>query len=356
MYNQCIRNIIVKMFKATSFLLLIIVNSSLAEDYILAVEETKGTIMDTFYKEMCCNSSNSGKKFIVEQDNDIKIAFCPSIVPKLCRVYSSCSEVFQEVSDGINDFHYISDGTVQNSKLVYCTMENQCNLEGPWTRLVHLNMTDGYSKCPEEFKLYEANETRACGRPLTSTGGCVGVKFPVTSYNEYSHICGRVKGYQFGSPDANDVMHGAAEFNNIDSYYVDGISITRGYPRQHIWTLMAGLNELAVPIPDGNPFCPCADVNFTQPATQSFVGSDYYCESGFPGLSDWDPIPYFLDPLWDGQDCNGEQQCCSSDLNLPWFHKVLLSPTTDYIEFRVCADQGTDNEDVLFAEYEIYVK
>ena len=29
----------------------------------------------------------------------------------------------------------------------------------------------------------------------------------------------------------------------IDGTYVDGVSITRGYPRQHIWTFMAALQE-----------------------------------------------------------------------------------------------------------------
>ena len=31
--------------------------------------------------------------------------------------------------------------------------------------------------------------------------------------------------------------------NDINSYYVDGVSITRGSPRQHVWTLMAGVHE-----------------------------------------------------------------------------------------------------------------
>ena len=31
--------------------------------------------------------------------------------------------------------------------------------------------------------------------------------------------------------------------NNINSYYVDGISITHGNPRQHVWTYAAGIQE-----------------------------------------------------------------------------------------------------------------
>ena len=31
--------------------------------------------------------------------------------------------------------------------------------------------------------------------------------------------------------------------NDINSHYVDGLSLTRGNPRKHIWTYMAGLKE-----------------------------------------------------------------------------------------------------------------
>ena len=50
----------------------------------------------------------------------------------------------------------------------------------------------------------------------------------------YSQVCGRVEGYQYGTPDA---IQKGDNHDNIDSYYVDGISLTRGSPRQHIWTL-----------------------------------------------------------------------------------------------------------------------
>ena len=65
-------------------------------------------------------------------------------------------------------------------------------------------------------------------------------------------MCGRVVGYQYGSTDAvypgryTGETYGSvidSSHNDINSYYVDGVSITRGSPRQHVWTLMAGLNE-----------------------------------------------------------------------------------------------------------------
>ena len=82
----------------------------------------------------------------------------------------------------------------------------------------------------------------------------------------YNRVCGRVRGYQKGSPDG---FRGG----NIDGY-VDGLSITHGNPCQHIWTYAIGHSD------QGGVFnkCPCAAVSGISPP--SFVGSNYYCESG----------------------------------------------------------------------------
>ena len=50
-----------------------------------------------------------------------------------------------------------------------------------------------------------------------------------------------------------------------------------------------------------------------------------------------------------------EGPCCNVP-GIPWFHKILNSPTTDDIELRVCADQDTGDEDVPVSLYEIYIK
>ena len=48
--------------------------------------------------------------------------------------------------------------------------------------------------------------------------------------------------------------------------------------------------------------------------------------------------------------------CCTAP-GLPWFHRDYgTSTTTDYIELRVCGDQGPSNEDNPVSFYEIYVK
>ena len=66
----------------------------------------------------------------------------------------------------------------------------------------------------------------------------------------YNHVCGRVIGYAYNSPDA---FHGP---QTIEDSYVDGVSLTHGLPgaRQHVWTFVAGVFESLASNPDT---CPC---------------------------------------------------------------------------------------------------
>ena len=103
----------------------------------------------------------------------------------------------------------------------------------------------------------------------------------------------------------------------------------------------------------GQCVCPCAP---NSPVTvPSFIGNDYFCESGCPG--NWQYNIFCTDPLWVGQQCGLiDKVCCQV---LPWFNKTLNSSTTDYIEMRICEDQPTNDEDshwLSVGYYAIYVK
>ena len=64
--------------------------------------------------------------------------------------------------------------------------------------------------------------------------------------------------------------------NDINSYYVDGVSITHGFPRQHVWTLIAGLSEASNHHSnnDGRYNCPCSQGSPQNSTLQSFIGND----------------------------------------------------------------------------------
>ena len=223
----------------------------------------------------------------------------------------------------------------------YCSIEelhggNRCG-SGGWTRLAYLDMSDATQNCPSGFRLYQSGGVRACGKP---SGGCVSVQFPSNGIS-YSQICGRVKGYQYGHTDALN------NYKNINSYYVEGVSITRGSPRQHVWTLIAGRSESDT----SSSSCPCN--NGSAESVQSFIGNNYFCESGSPSYPS--TTLHTSDPLWDGQGCGSLESSCCNVPGIPWFHRDYGSnTTTDYIELRVCA--SASSEDTPISNIDIYVK
>jgi hypothetical protein len=221
-------------------------------------------------------------------------------------------------------------------------MENLCNSGGGWMRVAHLNMTDSNEKCPEQFRLYSSGGVRACGRPVSSGGSCPGIKFPSFDF-EYSQVCGKVIGYQVGSTDA-----GYYDNDNIESWYVDGVSITHGSPRKHIWTFVAGLTDGTT-----NNRCPCGSNPQSLPG---FVGNDHYCESGNHDSYFINSRFYNTDRLWDGEECGKDETLCCQRSLIPWFLKSLGYSTTDYIEMRICLQESTSNEDIAVEQYVIYVK
>ena len=258
----------------------------------------------------------------------------------------SCTDIKTALPSSPTGYYHV------NSRNIYCNMGELCGSGGGWTRLAYLDMTDSTENCPTGLHLYQSGGVRACGRPVSSGPSCTSpLKFPTNGIS-YSEVCGRVTGYQYNSPDAVSTFYTPiSEHNDINSYYVDGVSITRGSPRQHVWTFMGGLLESYY---NGNN-CPCSNSPGGFQQIQSFVGSDYYCESGNP-TTYWTQQLYTADPLWDGQGCVDQEEGCCSDSDLPWFHRDYGTNTTDYLELRVCGDQATADEDTPVSFYEIYVK
>ena len=255
----------------------------------------------------------------------------------------SCEQIKNKWPDSSSDYYTIVD-TIGRRRHVYCEMEQVCGSSG-WMRVAYLNMTDPSDECPRGFRLYNENGVRACGRPASSSGGCQSsVQFQ--SYGvPYSEVCGRITGYQYSSTDAFHTPN-----VGINSHYVDGVSLTHGSPRKHIWTFAAGFQENI--LPDGGlNTCPCSPGSTqTRP---SFVGNDYFCESGCPGLYQ---RQLYTDPLWDGEGCGSLETVCCQAAGLPWFHKRLSAPTNDNIEMRICASSATNDEDTTVGNYDIYVK
>ena len=187
-----------------------------------------------------------------------------------------------------------------------------------------------------------------CFRSASSGASCDSVLFSVTG-NQYSQVCGRITGYQYGYPHGFFPYHRSQY--SIDTYYIDGVSVTHGQsPRKHIWTFAAGYYEI-----DDHGSCPCGATQSQRDTIPPYIRNNYFCETGTIS----GPNAYMLypnDPLWDGQGC-GPSHSCECTLNSPpWFTTQLNTSTTDAIEVRSCGYQSTSGRNVGIEIIEMYVK
>lgn len=194
-----------------------------------------------------------------------------------------------------------------------------------WTQVANINMSDSTQECPSPWTLFSF-PVRSCS---TTSPGCHGFTLtaPVASY---TRVCGRAIGHQYRTTDA---FQGFLPNRSIDTGYLDGVSFTHGSPRQHIWSLAAGI---------GNYHCPC-EVNNPVPEyllPPSFVGDNYYCDS------------YTHGALWDGLDCTST--CCLE--TPPYFNVTLRTPSSDNLEIRICTDQTRSDEAVHISLVQLYVQ
>ena len=164
-------------------------------------------------------------------------------------------------------------------------------------------------------------------------------------------MCGRLRGYQFGGTDAFNASI-VEKYTSVDSNYVDGVSITYGSnPRTRVWTYAVGTHSYRQKQYD----CPCNNGNPYQ--APSFIGSDYYCESGIASPNTNQNFVFNNDLLWDRQQCTSLEGPCCTQSNMQWFNKTLSETTTENIELRLCGDDSpTADEDVPIELIELYVQ
>ena len=231
----------------------------------------------------------------------------------------SCDEIYQvnKAIRGVSGNYWIN--TTTGVHQVYCDMELECGgHKGGWMRIADLDTSRG-DDCPTGWtRIITPNdptrpETVVCRSP-DDNAGCYPTSFTANGV-DYHKICGKVRGYQRTTTDAFGDPRTSGK--TINDAYVDGVSITLGSPRKHVWTYASGysddLDQLSIN-------CPCASTPGM--GAYQFIGEHYYCESGTTG----DPLQapsnaYFTaDPLWDGDGCVSANNNCCTDAGLPWFY------------------------------------
>ena len=257
---------------------------------------------------------------------------------------SSCNEIYQcnPTSRGTIGHYWIM--TDEGLFKVKCNMKLKCGgVEGGWMQVVDVDMNRDDS-CPGTWHRFSTLSKRLC---IGYTAGCSSAYFYAKGYT-YDTICGQARAYQRGSPDAFSNFHK----HSFDGPYVDGISITLGSPRKHVWTYAAGLGD-DFNNHDHSYCCNCPCAVYPGPPPPAYVKNDYYCESGDVGSYDVNAL-YLNDTLWDGHDCTAFNGCCDR-AGMPWFFRKLLTHVTEDFEIRICKDGGFNDEDIAVEKLDIFI-
>ena len=262
----------------------------------------------------------------------------------------SCEHIYNNNREtGYKNGYY----PINNNQWTFCDMTaiaadyftfTCAGVEGEWRRIASIDISAG-DECPTGWSKSSHNDVSFCRSP-SDNAGCYSTNFSANGIS-YTRVCGSARGYQVSSTDRFQRSNNA-DPNNINGPYVDGLSITHGTPRQHIWTFVVELTDRGYGIIEN---CPCAYYPGKNPP--SFFGSNYYCESGAGSSFSFDP--YISDPLWDGSGCSSGNTCCSN-INLSWFQYKLSEMTQDDIEVRICRDETFSNEGVPMDILELYVQ
>ena len=255
---------------------------------------------------------------------------CPGSTP--LNPATSCYEIHACDNSLPSGYYWMKAYSLQSSSFsyihVYCYMKDDLCGMGGLMRVAYINMTGSSASCPRNMVTFTSSGKKMCGS--TAYRGkkvCDSYSFPTYSI-PFDYVCGKVVGYSHYQQYAfyYSTLSG---YNTIDNAYLSGLSITywKERQRQHIWTYAAGYYESSSSVHN----CPCAAYQGT--AAPSFVGNDYYCESGpHEALSNqW----YTSNPLWDGQGCYRNSKCCKNT-RMPWFWKAMPDTIVSDLEVRFC--------------------
>ena len=218
----------------------------------------------------CCDSVNWGKNIISEGDAEsVSMFLCPLTPPLNCpviTVHQSCKSIIDTYPNSTSGYYSIilSNGSVIS---VYCDMEGvNCDGEGGWTRIAHVNMSEPGASCPDGLFEKEFNDSLSWRTLCTINSWtenlvdvCNSTTFSVHEI-EYSQICGYVRGYQHGL-GVGHFRHFLTDLNQLlsENPYFTGVSIVHNNNSElsDIWTYLSALAEEYYNSIDYGFSCPC---------------------------------------------------------------------------------------------------
>ena len=113
---------------------------------------------------------------------------------------NSCTEILRNNADSPSDYYWLRS-TNGSAIYAYCDMTLTCKgVSGGWMQVVNLDMTNTSHQCPPGTTLKTNLPKCLCGIGISGLG-CSSTFFDLYGI-AYSQVCGKIIGYQDGTPDA----------------------------------------------------------------------------------------------------------------------------------------------------------
>jgi len=151
--------------------------------------------------------------------------------------YDDINTNYPETHDKSGYYRINSYWTYINMTVVAPDFISTCvGIGGGWRRIININTSAG-GDCPSGWLRDIYSGISFCCLVSDNTFTCSGANFSING-TSYQRVFGRARGYQKG------VLHTVYGYhihgNNIDHVYADGLLITYGHPRNHIWSYVNG--------------------------------------------------------------------------------------------------------------------
>ena len=276
-----------------------------------------------------------------DKDVDITVMSLSRLGRRRKLAASSCNEIRDANPSAHSRNYWLMGSDEASPATVYCDYEfepppslkalvfSDTQLTAGWMRALDMDMSRHHASCPNG--LWQVDRPcKACGyNDENETGGCNSVTFS-THGVPYKRICGMASGYghHIHLPDSSTTLTDCPSCGkDIDTAYLNGISITYGTPRNHVWSYAAVWTR-------------------DNPSRPEFINEDYHCcGAGGSGRLREDV---------QGTPCDEVESSCCRHPGLPWFCKELSEPTTADIEVRLCRNQ--EHNSVFVDKIKIYLQ